>query len=259
MGSATAETGDVLVDHVGHVTVVTLVHPGRHNALTVRMWRLLPTVFEALTADTSVRVVILTGDGPSFCAGSDINDLADHHASDLPSTAETAIATCPKPVIAAVAGHCLGGGLQLAAASDLRIAADGSSYGVPPARLGIVYPLTATRRLLSMVGPAAAKYLIFTGDRIDAARALHMGLVDEVVPAASLRDRAMTVAEQIAGLSQLTIQATKQIVDSLVDGTLTDDVVTEWVGRASAGPDVHEGVASFLERRRPRFTWSSTT
>lgn len=255
--SATSGTGEVGVERHGDVAVVRLANPGKHNALTVRMWRLVPEVFAGLATDSSVRVVVLTGAGPSFCAGSDINDLAEHHVSDLPSTAETAIATCPKAVVAAVQGYCLGGGLQLAAACDLRIAAVGSTFGVPPARLGIVYPLTATRRLLSMVGPAATKYLIFTGDRIDETRALHIGLVDEVVAADTLWQRTMAVATQIAGLSQLTIQATKQIVDALVAGDEVAGTVDRWTRRAAAGPDVHEGVASFLARRPPRFTWEA--
>lgn len=143
------------------------------------MWRGLVTTFKELDADASVRVVLLTGVGEHFCSGADITALTDHHKSGEVVEAEEAIASCRKPVIAVIQGYCLGGGLLLAVACDLRIASTDSRYGLPPAKLGIVYPEAATRRFVSLVGPASTKDLIYTGDRIEAARALHIGLVDD--------------------------------------------------------------------------------
>lgn len=248
--------GRVTVQYHHHVATVALDNPGKLNALTADMWQQAAVLFRELSDDPSVRVVVLRGEGDHFCAGSDIVDLQAHHNSGLPSLAEEAIAGCVKPVIAAVAGHCLGGGLQLAAACDIRLASSESHYGVPPAKLGIVYPLSATRRLVSMVGAAATKYLIFTGDRIDATRALHIGLVDEMVGSDLLFARAAHVASQVAELSQLTVQATKEIVDHLVAGTLEESLVDAWVAEADAGADLPEGIASFQARRRPHFTWT---
>lgn len=248
--------GDILLARDEAVATVTLARPTKLNSLTPAMYRRLISVFDELAADESVRVVILTGAGRSFCAGSDISYLNDLHHSHLPVEAETAIATFPKPVIAAIRGDCLGGGCQLATAADIRLASDDAHFGVPPAKLGIVYPLSATKRLLSLIGPAGTKYLIYTGDRINATRALHMGLVDELIMPGLLMERAHQLALTIASRSQLTLQATKEIIDAETNATLTTDLVDRWVGEASASPDLPEGMAAFAARRSPHFTWT---
>ncbi len=247
---------EVEIVREGHVARVVLNRPEKLNSLTEPMWGGLVRAFRELDADPSVRVVVLTGAGPHFCAGADIANLTHHHKSGEVVEAEESIASCRKPVIAAISGYCLGGGLLLAAACDLRIAATDSHYGLPPAKLGIVYPEAATRRFVALVGPAATKYLIFTGDRIDAARALHIGLVDELVPSDLLADRVRHVAEQMAGLSQLSIQATKEIVNTMAAGRPASELVARWVDAADSGPDLAEGIDAFAARRPPRFTWT---
>lgn len=246
----------VEVRREGHVATVVLNRPDKLNSLTAPMWRGLVTTFKELDADASVRVVLLTGAGEHFCSGADITALTDHHKSGEVVEAEEAIASCRKPVIAVIQGYCLGGGLLLAAACDLRIASTDSRYGLPPAKLGIVYPEAATRRFVSLVGPASTKYLIYTGDRIEAARALHIGLVDELVGPSALASRAQEVGAQIAGLSRLTVAATKEIVDTMTAGRPTSALVNDWVARADSGPDIAEGIAAFAGRRRPDFTWA---
>ena len=164
--------------------------------------------------------------------------------------AEEALATFPKPTLAAVRGYCVGGGCQLAAACDLRFAEDDALFGVTPAKLGIVYPASTTRRLVSLVGPATAKYLLFSGELIDTERALRTGLVDEVLPKGELGKRVAEFTRIIASRSQLTQAAAKEFATGRTDRD------AHWEEQAHAGGDTAEGVAAFLERRAPRFTWS---
>ncbi|CAM5633389.1 Fatty acid oxidation complex subunit alpha [Streptomyces antimycoticus] len=158
--------------------------------MTAAMWAALPPLLDALAGDPGVRALVLAGEGGTFCAGADISTLQGSpvEAQRLAVAAEEALAAFPRPTLAAVRGHCVGGGAQLAAACDLRFAEQGALFGATPARLGIVYPASATRRLVSLVGPATAKYLLF-GELIDAERALRTGLVDEVLPEGELGKR----------------------------------------------------------------------
>ena len=159
------------------VATVVIHHPAKRNAMTAAMWAALPPLLDALASDTGVRALVLTGEGGTFCAGADISTLqgSPEEAQSLAVRAEEALAAFPKPTLAAIRGHCVGGGSQLAAACDLRFAMEGALFGVTPAKLGIVYPASSTRRLVSLVGPAAAKYLLFSGELIDAERALRPG------------------------------------------------------------------------------------
>jgi enoyl-CoA hydratase/carnithine racemase len=220
--------------------------------MTAAMWRALPPLLAHLAADPGVRVLVLTGAGETFCAGADISTLreAPQEAQGLAVLAEEALAAFPKPTLAAVRGHCVGGGAQLAAACDLRLAEAGALFGVTPAKLGIVYPASSTRRLVSLVGPATAKYLLFTGELIDAERALRTGLVDEVLPDGELGKRVAELTRILTSRSQLTQAAAKEFADGRTDRD------AHWAGQARGSGDTSEGVAAFLERRAPRFTWS---
>lgn len=240
----------------GGTALVTIDHPSRRNALTPQMWTQWAEVMGAATADTGVRVVVITGAGQTFCAGADISQLDAIHDTDLPTLAHRAIADCPKPTIAAINGSCVGGGVQVAAACDIRISATSARFGVTPANLGIVYPLVPLERLVRLLGPAATKYLIFTAELVGAERARHIGLVDEIVPDDVVVDRALRLAEDLAGRSQLTIQATKDLVDRMVDRTLDDARVAAWMDQVASSPDVAEGMAAFRARRKPQFTWN---
>ena len=188
----------------------------------------------------------------TFCAGADISTLqgAPEEAQALAVRAEEALAAFPKPTLAVIRGHCVGGGAQLAAACDLRFAMEGALFGVTPAKLGIVYPASSTRRLVSLVGPATAKYLLFSGELIDAERALRTGLVDELLPQGELARRVGEFTRILASRSQLTHAAAKEYANGRTDRD------AHWSEQARAGGDTAEGVAAFLERRQPRFTWS---
>lgn len=246
--------GEVQLTRDGAVAVITIARPEKHNSMTDAMWDAVPRLMAEVDADDGVLVTIIRGEGDSFCAGSDIAGLDGQAHAERPITAEQAIANSPKPVIAAIEGHCHGGGCELALAADLRIAGEGSSFSVPPARLGIVYPVSATQRMIDLMGPSVTKELLFTARRIDAARALAVGLLNEVVPTGEAFGRARELAASMTALSQLTLRASKEIVDGLVARDLPAETAIGWVLRAADGPDLQEGMRAFRERRPPAFT-----
>ncbi|MBH1938189.1 enoyl-CoA hydratase/isomerase family protein [Streptomyces sp. AV19] len=244
------------LDGAGTATI-RIANPAKRNAMTPGMWRSLPALLDRCATDPAVRVVVLRGEGDTFCAGADISSLAGGDGGDadggdpreLAVIAEEALAVFPKPTLAAVRGHCVGGGCQLAAACDLRFAADGAVFGVTPARLGIVYAASSTRRLTRLVGPATAKYLLFSAELIGTERALRTGLVDEVWAPDALDGRVAEFARTLASRSSLTQGAAKEFVN----GAVAAERVAYWAERARADADMAEGVAAFLERRAPRF------
>lgn len=234
---------------------VTIANPARRNAMTPAMWAALPGLLAPLAADPAVRVLVLTGAGDTFCAGADISGFTDaagmRAAQEAAVAAEEALAAFPKPTLAAVRGHCVGGGCQLAVACDLRFAAEGATFGVTPARLGIVYPASSTRRLVRLTGPATAKHLLFSAELIDHGRALRTGLVDEVWPPGTLAARVRDYAALLAARSLLTQSAAKDFTaDSPAPGR-----EPYWSAQAATSPDPLEGATAFLTRRPPHFTW----
>ncbi|WP_431961895.1 enoyl-CoA hydratase/isomerase family protein [Actinacidiphila sp. bgisy160] len=247
----------LVVDTVGATATVTISNPAKRNAMTVAMWRELPGLLGGLAADPAVRVLVLTGAGGTFCAGADICDLRDPAsgsgaAQGAAVEAEEALAAFPKPTLAAIRGFCVGGGCQLAAACDLRFAAEGARFGVTPARLGIVYPASSTRRLMGLVGPSAAKHLLFSAELIGHERALRTGLVDEVLAEDELDKRVEEFAGVLASRSLLTQAAAKEFAAPELDPAR----VGHWARQADGSDETAEGVTAFLERREPRFTWT---
>ncbi|MET9864322.1 enoyl-CoA hydratase/isomerase family protein [Streptomyces smyrnaeus] len=258
--------------HNEGVATVTIDHPAKRNAMTPAMWRRLPVLLDRLAADPAVRVLVLTGADGTFCAGADIGALREtaqdrtqedgeagggsggdsaREQQSLAVAAEEALAAFPKPTLAAVRGHCVGGGCQLAAACDLRFAAHDALFGITPAKLGIVYPASSTERLVRLVGPATAKFLLFSGELVDAGRALRTGLVDEVLPENELDTSVAAFARTLTARSALTQAAAKEFAD----GRTGPDRVEHWQRESADGGEAAEGVAAFLERRAPRFGW----
>ncbi|QNP69085.1 enoyl-CoA hydratase/isomerase family protein [Streptomyces roseirectus] len=233
------------------VATVVIGHTARRNAMTPAMWRALPPLLDSLAGDPRVGVLVLTGEGGTFCAGADISAMGDSadEARELAVLAEDALAAFPKPTLAAVRGHCVGGGAQLAVACDLRFAEEGALFGVTPAKLGLVYPASTTRRLVSLVGPATAKWLLFSGELISTERALRTGLVDEVLPEGELDKRVDEFTRILLSRSRLTQAAAKEFVNG------QDDREAFWAETERGSGDIAEGVAAFMERRAPRFEW----
>jgi enoyl-CoA hydratase/carnithine racemase len=252
-------TLDVAVaDGVG---TITINRPDKRNAMSRAMWDAIPELLDGLAADPSVRVVVLTGAGENFSAGADIEGVFEKLGdTGLSAGAEKALIEFPKPAIAMIRGFCVGGGVQLAAACDLRFAADNARFGVTPAKLGIIYPARAVERLMQLIGPSAAKYLLFSADLIDAGHALRIGLLDETVPADELAGRVAAFCASIVSRSQLTVVAMKLIVDTLLDepgyvAEVEAEALAEVVRQGVDG-DTAEGIAAFRERRPPEFGWT---
>lgn len=233
------------------VATVVITNPAKRNAMTAGMWRALPELLAPLAADPAVRALVLTGAGETFCAGADISTLREpgDEQQALAVRAEEALAAFPKPTLAAVRGFCVGGGSQLAAACDLRFAEEGARFGVTPAKLGIVYPASSTRRLAALVGPSAAKHLLFSGEFVDTERALRTGLVDEVLPVGELDKRVAEFTRTLVSRSLLTQAAAKEFANGRTDRD------AHWADQARGSDDTAEGVAAFLEGRAPRFTY----
>ena len=248
----------------GSVAVLTIDRPEKRNAMTAAMWAALPGVLAALADDPAVRALVVTGAGPSFCAGADISDLlsgsdpadpmADVRRDNL--AAQAALRDFPKPTVAMIRGHCIGGGVEIAASCDLRFADPTAVFGVTPAKVGIVYTPSSTRALIDLVGPAMTKYLLFSGELIDTPNALRAGLVDRVVPADDLEAEVRRFAECLATRSALTQRSTKEVVADLVAGGDGEAVAGRWYRATISAGELAEGVSAFAERRPPRFGWS---
>jgi enoyl-CoA hydratase/carnithine racemase len=254
-------TDTLLLDYDGPVATLTINRPGRLNAVTFAMFSRLPALLAEAEAADGVRVLVLRGAGrKSFSAGADISEFETARTTpqqaavydDAVLAAEEALATFPAPTIAAIHGYCYGGGCALALACDLRFASSGARFAITPAKLGIVYPLRATKRLVDAVGPSRAKFILMSGMDIDAARAAAIGLVDEVDDDVDTAVRDFT--EILASRSGVTQRAAKQTVARVLDGvTADDDAQTALRDAALAFPDYAEGVRAFLERRPPKF------
>lgn len=245
------------VDDEG-VAVISIDRAAKRNAITLDMWDALPSLLTDLMSVEGLRVLLITGEGESFSAGADVRELRDIYAEpsrarayqDTNIAAEAALASFPYPTVAAIRGACVGGGCQLAVACDVRLAADTAQFGVTPAKFGIVYPVEPTARLTRLVGPARAKYLLYSADLIGAAQAMTFGLVDEVVPDAGLETRALEFARTIAGRSPQTVGAAKAVINALGSKR---DANMEHAAWQRATDDVREGITAFLDGRKPRF------
>jgi len=247
-----------------HVATLTIDRPEKRNAMTAAMWAELPAVLADLSGDPVVRALVVTGRGPSFCAGADISDLLSGSDPADPMAevrrdnlaAQAALLTFPKPTIAMIRGHCIGGGVEIAASCDLRFADPTSTFGVTPAKVGIVYTPSSTKALIDLVGPSMTKYLLFSGELIDAPTAMRTGLVDRVVPADDLEAEVRRLADVLAARSALTQRATKDVVAALTSGGNGEAEAARWYPETIAAGELAEGVAAFAERRPPSFPWS---
>ena len=247
------------------VATLTIDNEARRNAIDFATWRAFPEVMAALGADEKVRVVVIRGAGDvAFTAGADIGEFGSLRASPEGGRAYEAanlaafeaVAACPKPVLAMIRGFCLGGGLGIALACDLRIAADDAVFAIPAPRLGVGYPPAGMAMIVAAIDAAAAKDLIFTARRVDAAEALALGLVQQVVPAADLQRATADLAATIAANAPLTIRAAKAAIATTagLPGAAGPDELQALADACFASADYAEGCAAFLGKRQPRFT-----
>lgn len=251
------------------VFVVTIDRPEARNALSLAMGRELCTVWETFRDDADLRVAILTGAGDkSFCAGADLKEVGTYYRSMTPIERRERGEREPgvggitrnldpgKPIIAAVNGHCLAGGLEMALACDIRIAAEHATFGLPEVHWGIIPGAGGTQRLPRTIPLGLAMEMLLTGDPIDAATAFRFGLVNRVVPLANLLDEAKGLAARIARNGPLAIQAVRAAALRgrqlpLDDGLRLEQFYAEPLRQSE---DAQEGLRAFAEKRTPKFT-----
>lgn len=251
----------VLDERRGAVSVLTINRPDKRNALNGPLRCALLGALDAAARDTTVRAIVLTGAGDkAFVAGADIAEFEGRSPVDQyrvmkqPSVFD-AVERLSKPVIAAINGFCLGGGMELALACDIRIASSSARFGQPEVNLGIIPGGGGTQRLPRIVGLGAACRMILTGDLIDAAEALRLRLVEEVVAPESLLTRAVAVAESIAAKSPVAVTAAKEATRAALSLPLAEGLKLETAlfQLCFASEDKVEGVRAFLDKRTPNF------
>jgi enoyl-CoA hydratase/carnithine racemase len=246
------------------LATIALNRPDKRNAMNAVMFRELGDAATAASEDVAVRAVLVRGEGPSFCAGIDLTsfpDLFGKPAAELREFVALAqrpfavLASMPKPTIAAVRGHALGAGCQLALACDLRIAADHAQFGILELNFGIIPDLGGNALLTALVGPARAKELIWTGRRFDAEEADRLGVVNRVVEPGDLDDEAGTLAAGLAARAPLPVRHVKALVDRATREPLDALMAAEMDAQTEclSSEDHREAVAAYLERREPKF------
>ncbi|MGZ0148674.1 enoyl-CoA hydratase/isomerase family protein [Kribbella sp. WER1] len=257
------EDGGIVVSKDGNVATVTIDREAKLNAMTVAMDRRMNEIVYDLNQDYDVRAVVLTGAGSrAFCAGSDINDLGEYGSDweyrnrfDARKDYARAIWLIRAPVVAAIRGYCIGGGLEMACASDTRIASHRSSFGASEIRWGWHGGSGATQLLTRAVGPGHASRMLLTGERIESDEALRIGLVEELRPDDEVLPAAQALAAAIVALSPIAVQRTKNMIRMVGNIPLDVGLLVENDSFAACmtTADAAEGRAAFAEHRTPRF------
>lgn len=254
---------ELITNILSPLAEVTLNRPDKRNAITSGMWQGLLEAAHQLGCDESVRVILLSGAGTeAFSAGADIVEMQSYLAEparmkamqDIVLESQMAWERIPIPTIALLQGACTGGGCGLALACDLRLATPDMFMAIPPAKLGLAYSLADSKRLYDLVGPSRAKEILYTGRRIMANEALALGLINEIVPAAELRQRAQSLAEEISLNAGNSVRAAKAVIDMLSAGMHAETPESRrFYEQSFDSPEFREGAKAFLEKRRPKF------
>ena len=244
---------EIRVSRDGDLGWVVFDRPQRHNAMTAPMWAALPEILTELDTDERVRVIILRGAGQdAFVSGADISELqqaqpgppAASYQNQIEAAFE-AIASVSRPVVAMIHGACMGGGAAIALHADLRYAADDAVFAIPAARLGLSYGVDNTKTLIDVVGPAAAREILYTGRRYDAAEALRLGAYHGVFPKAELEPFVRRTAEQIARNAPLSVQSAKVLIHQWSRPTPDRDVMSASEQQCLSSDDAQEGMRAF--------------
>lgn len=257
------EENCILVSREGAVCSIAINRPESLNALNADVLQSLTNQFGSIARDRSIGAVVITGSGPkAFVAGADIRSMAGLGQRAIADYAELGqrtmrlIETCEVPVIAAVNGFALGGGLELALACDLIICAESAKLGQPEVNLGIIPGFGGTQRLIQRCGIGQARRLCYTGELISAHEALQIGLVEKIAPDGVLIEQAMAMAELITSKAPLAVRGAKRVINSAYEGTLLSGLraeVEEFL-RLFGSADREEGMDAFLQKRKAAFT-----
>ena len=255
----------ILVERRGRVATVTFNSPEKRNAIDYEGWCDLSRVTRSLAAEDEIRAVVFTGKGDrAFSAGADIGDFDRRRSNPEQArdyarvfgSAVDAIAALPQPSICSIKGYCLGGGCELSVAADIRIAADGSRFGIPTAKLGIAVGYDEMRRLVNAVGPANASYILLTGRLVEASDALRMGLVHRVLPPGEIDAFVVELAGEIASLAPLSHRYQKEILQTVLRNPALSGLTPAQRDLPLfflETEDYREGRRAFRERRPPAF------
>ena len=255
----------VRLDIRSTIAEIVLDRPEKRNALSIGMWAAIPGLVAEAVADQTVKTILLHGGtAGAFAAGADISEFEEIYATpetaassgDTIAAALMALETCEKPVIAAIEGACVGGGVSLAMTADLRVASAAARFGVTPGKLGLVYPPGDTRRLVKVIGPSHTRDILFTGRIFPASEAKEMGLINQLVESGKALEAARNLAEEISANSQWSIRAMKQMLAGLDHGWTDDtpDAQSLFI-EGFANEDFTEGYRAFLSKRPAKFTY----
>ncbi|MDH4608758.1 enoyl-CoA hydratase [Pseudomonas sp. BN102] len=249
----------LLVEQAGAVGLITLNRPEALNAINTQLIDELNQALDGFERDPAIGCVLITGSAKAFAAGADVKEMAekcfpDTYLDDFLGRWDR-VAQRRKPIIAAVAGHALGGGFELALMCDFIIAADNARFGLPEVKLGVIPGSGGTQRLTRLVGRAKAMEMLLTGRTMDAAEAERCGVVARVVPVAELLEEAMDSASRIAAQSRTAVLMLKECVNRVDEGSLGEGLRFErrLFQAVFATPDQKEGMGAFIEKRKPEF------
>jgi enoyl-CoA hydratase len=255
---------DILVTHDRSIATVTFNRPRTRNAISLTMWGEIARVTEGLAKDESIRAIVYRGAGTqAFASGADISEFTENRkdtATALKYNAQTeaaykAIRFCPKPTVALIYGFCMGGAMAIAMACDLRFAAEGSKFGIPAAKLNILYGADAVAQLVSLVGPAYAKDILFSARTLDDREALAIGFIQRLMSKAELERYTYEYLHRVAENAPMSVRGSKRMVQYVLEG-LTDKHRTDLKALALEmfeSEDYKEGTRAFLEKRAPKF------
>jgi enoyl-CoA hydratase len=254
----------MIAEKDGAIGRIIFNNPARHNAVSLDMWQAVAQIMEDFESDPAIRVIVLSGaGGKAFVSGADISEFKEKRASaeaaeayaKVSETARVRLQETLKPTIAMIRGYCIGGGMATALACDIRVAAEGSKFGIPAAKLGLGYAYDGIKKLIDIVGPAYAREIFYTARQFTGEEALGMGLINRLVPDGELESYVNNYCATIAGNAPLTVRAAKQIVrEALKDESKRDMALCKRVvEECFASEDYTEGRTAFMEKRRPVF------
>ncbi|OGA13511.1 MAG: enoyl-CoA hydratase [Betaproteobacteria bacterium RIFCSPLOWO2_02_FULL_63_19] len=262
--AAGAITERIIAEKQGAVGWITFNNPKRRNAISVDMWEAIPAVFDQFEADPEIRVIVLAGAGDkAFVSGADISQFEDRRSSaedvqryeNISENAQRRIQSSDKPVVAMIRGFCLGAGINIALAADLRLVADDARFGIPAARMGLGYRVSSTKNLVDAIGAANAREMLLTARQFNAEEARSMGLAHHVVPPAELRALVFETCATIAANAPLTMRTAKRIIRELLETPSDFDAAAcdALISQCFESADYVEGRRAFMEKRRPVF------
>jgi enoyl-CoA hydratase len=253
---------ELIVERHGPVARLIVNRPDVRNALSLQITQRLAQEIRDLARDRAVRVLVLTGAGDRvFVSGADVREFREHLATPeaalmydaVAEQLQSALREAPQPVIAMIQGHAVGSGTIVAASCDFRIAVRTAKFGIPVAKFGFIAPVPDTLRLVQLIGPAKAKWLLMTGQLIEAPEAQTIGLVDQVVEPETLRATVEALAATLAANAPLTLKATKQMIETMTAPNASVASGAPWYAEIFRSRDFQEGLDAFFSKRKPEF------